>query len=136
MNIRIEVNPSQVKYQGLAALYGKSGWGQEEAYTDQWLETALKNTTLFALALDEDDRLLGLVRALTDHVSVTWIAEILVDPDHRHQGIGTRLMNEIIDRTRHTAVYTGAFVGTEGFFEKFRITKKPILVAISRKALA
>lgn len=138
MDIEIEINPSRLDQRLLARLFGKSAWGREEDYLNEgcqeWL-TASDNI-IIAVALDKErTRLLGFIRAFTDHATVTWISELLVDPDHRNQGIGSRLMNEVIERTCPTALYTQIFTGTEKFFEKFKLTPKPKLVAVSRKPL-
>ena len=64
---------------------------------------------------------------------VTWIAEILVHPERRRQGIDTHIMKELLRITGHTTIYVEALVETEGFLESFGITKKTTLVAYSRK---
>ncbi len=133
MNIKVTVNPQKIDHGAFAALFGKSGWGQKEDYTEERPGVSQESHSIFIIALDENDRLLGYARAMTDYLTVTWIAEVLVDPDYRRQGIGTKLMNEILDRVRHTAIYTEVFVGTESFFEKFGITPQTKLVACSRK---
>jgi GNAT superfamily N-acetyltransferase len=39
-----------------------------------------------------DGLLAGTIRIVTDHVSFGLIADLLVHPDHRHQGIGSTLV--------------------------------------------
>lgn len=138
MEIEIETNPTQWDHKLLARLFGRSGWGREEDYQDETGHLLLEasDNIIVAVALSDDrSQLLGYIRAFTDHVSVTWIAELLVDPDFRMRGIGTRLMNKVVEKTRHTALYAGTFTGTEGFFEKFSLTPKPKLIIVSRKPL-
>lgn len=134
MNLRIEINPPHVDFQQLRMLLGNSGWGTADSYPDAVLEKMIKGCSHFVVA-HEANNLLGYARAFTDDIVVTWIAEILVHPDRRRQGIGTRMMNELLRVTSHTAVYAEAFAGMEGFLESFGITKKSKLVACSRHAM-
>lgn len=135
MEVVIEVNPSQLDHQSIAQLFGRNGWGREEDYagSSTWLTGS--HNILVVVALGDPHRLLGFARAFTDHATVTWLSELLVDPDYRNRGIGTRLMQAILARTGHTAVYAESVPEAVGFFEKFNLTPKPTLVAVSRKPM-
>lgn len=53
MNIRIEINPSQLDHRPFAKLFGKSGWGQEEDYAEDsgvWLKGS--DNIIVVVALD------------------------------------------------------------------------------------
>jgi GNAT superfamily N-acetyltransferase len=132
MNIHVDINPPRVDYQQLRALLGLSGWGSEDSYPDAVLEKMIKGCSYFVVA-HETNNLLGYARAFTDDIMVTWIAEILVHPERRRQGIGTHIMKELLRITGHTAIYAEALVGTEGFLESFGITKRTTLVACACK---
>jgi GNAT superfamily N-acetyltransferase len=134
MNIQVDINPSRVDTQQLRTLLGDSGWGAADFYTDEVLVKMIKGCSYFVVA-HEAGSLLGYARAFTDDIVVTWIAEILVRPERRRQGIGTRIMTELLRVTRHTAIYAEAFAGIEGFNESFGITRNNRLVACSRKSL-
>jgi GNAT superfamily N-acetyltransferase len=135
MEIAIEINPAPLDHRSIAKLFGRSGWGRKEEYDGSgvWLTTS--DHMLIAVALDDSRRLLGLGRAFTDHATVTWLSELLVDPDYRNRGIGTKLMHAVLRRTGHTAVYADIFPETVGFFEKFKLTSKSKLVAVSRQPM-
>jgi|CXWL01.1.fsa_nt_gi predicted GNAT family N-acyltransferase len=134
MNIQVQINPDSVNYQQLRVLLGVSGWGSEDSYTDAILESMIKRCSYFVV-VQETNNLLGYARAFTDDIMVTWIAEILVHPERRRQGVGTLIMNELLRVTNHTAIYTQAFVGNEDFFASFGIKPKTKLIACSRKPL-
>lgn len=46
----------------------------------------------WSAAAYEDGQLVGTIRVLTDQVSFGLIADLLVHPDHRHQGLATTLL--------------------------------------------
>lgn len=134
ISFRIARGADAVDCRQLAALFGRSGWGAEASYDEERLRGSCEAASLVLSALDAEGRLLGFARALSDDfLSVTWIAEVLVDPAHRRQGIGSALMNEAIAAARHTAIYAEALPGGESFFAKFGIVPRSGLVACSRK---
>ncbi len=135
MDIRVEVNPESFASSKLITLLTRSSWGTEDAYNDEKIQKMIKGCFLFLAAYNQEGSLVGYARVFSDDVSVTWLAEILVDPDHRGKGIGRELMREFLNRTMHTAIYAETFLGVEGFFKKFNLTQKPRMVVCSRKPL-
>lgn len=130
----LEICPKQLNWGELASLYGRCGWGSESEYNLQQLQSA-HEATVFAIAVFNQQRqLVGYARVFSDNFTyITWVAEILVAPEYRRQGVGTAIMNQILLKAHHTAIYAEIFSGTEHFFNKFGITAKQKLVACSRR---
>ena len=85
----------------LLALYRSVGW---KAYTDEpmgsRLGQAIQNSTYVVTAWD-GDRLVGLVRGLSDDISIFYLQDILINPDYQRQGIGKILIQDCLDRFQH-----------------------------------
>jgi GNAT superfamily N-acetyltransferase len=83
----------------LVRLYGSVGWS---VYTDdpEQLAAAVCNSTFVVTAYD-DGLLVGLLRAVSDDVSIVYVQDLLVDPDHQQRGIGRRLLERCLDRFAH-----------------------------------
>lgn len=80
-------------------LYAAAGW---IAYTEN--PAALRQGfehSLLVLAAYEGDRLLGIIRVVGDGATVVFIQDILVYPDHRRKGVGTALLQAVLDRYQH-----------------------------------
>lgn len=84
-------------------------------YDADMVQRALEKT--INVTARENGVLVGCVRILTDGYFFGTIPEILVDPDHRREGVGTRLM-ELACEASPTSLYFGAQPGNEEFFEK------------------
>ncbi len=85
----------------LLALYTAVEWHaytRKESSAD--LEKAVSNSSFVATAW-ADATLVGLVRALSDDVSIGYVQDILVHPDYQRQGIGERLLHRCIERYVH-----------------------------------
>lgn len=80
-------------------LYASVGW---TAYTEHpdVLRKGFERSLLI-LAAYEDEQLLGLIRAVGDGHTIVFIQDILVFPAHQRSGIGTALLQTILNRYRH-----------------------------------
>jgi len=65
--------------------------------TPEALQKAIRQSPWVATAW-QGDRLVGLIRVLTDFVSVAYLLELSVHPDYHHQGVGKELLDRY-DRT-------------------------------------
>ena len=76
------------------ALYRKSTLGERRPVDRPDIFSGmLKNANLIVTAWD-DHRLVGIARSLTDFTYVTYLADLAVDVDYQHQGIGKQLITE------------------------------------------
>jgi len=83
----------------LVRLYSAVGW---VAYTQdpESLIRAVSNSTYVATARCEG-KLIGLARGLSDDVSIFYLQDILVHPDHQRTGVGKSLLLRCLDRFSH-----------------------------------
>lgn len=80
-------------------LYTSVGW---TAYTDD--PNALNQGfahSLLTLAAYEGERLVGIVRTVGDGYTIVLVQDILVFPEYQRQGIGTALLQEVLNRFCH-----------------------------------
>ena len=80
-------------------LYESVGW---TAYTDhpEVLRKGFENSMLILTAY-EGDQLLGIIRAVGDGYTVVFIQDILVFPEYQRKGIGSALLQAILDGYSH-----------------------------------
>ena len=80
-------------------LYESVGW---TAYTDhpEVPRKGFENPMLILTAY-EGDQLLGIIRAVGDGYTVVFIQDILVFPEYQRKGIGSALLQAILDRYSH-----------------------------------
>ena len=85
----------------LLGLYDSVGWA---AYTTvkrrSELQKAIRNSTYVVTAWS-GSTLVGLVRGLSDDVSIFYLQDILVRPEFHRRGIGKQLMARCLDRYKH-----------------------------------
>ena len=115
----------------LAGLYSDAGWG--EFYGNEHiLKERFENSTFSAFST-HDEKVVGCIRVLSDRVSITWIAEILVAKEYQRQGIGRELVACTLKEFQHTDIYLETFGNAAGFFEKCGLSVRPAMVVCSKK---
>ena len=87
--------------QQIVSLYASVGWSN---YTKRpaMLRRAYENS-LCILGAYDGDRLIGVVRAVGDGVSVVFVQDLLVLPEYQRQGVGRALMRALTER--YASVY-------------------------------
>lgn len=90
---------TEIDPDALRSLYESVGW---TAYTrdPERLVAAVRNSSWVATAWD-GDVLVGLVRVMTDDVSIFYLQDVLVRPTHHRRGIGRSLIQAALTRFRH-----------------------------------
>ena len=80
-------------------LYASVGW---TSYTDNpdVLRKGFENSMLTLSAYDGEE-LLGLIRAVGDGCTIVFVQDILVFPEHQRKGVGTALLQAVLDRYSH-----------------------------------
>lgn len=115
--IRYEIGCEAVPLEQMLALYKSLGWRQH-LYPAR-VARALAASTRVVTAWD-GDRLVGMVRLVSDGEFCVYLPEILLYPEYQGSGIGAELMKRILAGYDH--VQTIALLsdgGNEPFYERF-----------------
>ena len=83
----------------ILTLYRSVGWSNYYEHPEMLAKSF--DHSLCILSAWEEDRLLGLIRAVGDGHSIVFIQDLLVHPDHQRRGVGTALMRELLRRYAH-----------------------------------
>jgi GNAT superfamily N-acetyltransferase len=106
-------------FDGIVALYRAHGW--THAGDPVRLRTAVERSSFAAVALEDDERVVGFARAMSDEAFAVYIADILVSPDRQRQGIGRALVEAILDHYPMDRFHHQVLVaerGAEGFYRR------------------
>jgi GNAT superfamily N-acetyltransferase len=97
--VRIVADPEERAALPALPLYEAAGW---TSYTRDpaTLAAALRGSSFVAVVHD-GDRLVGLVRAISDDATISYVQDVLVHPDAQRRGIGAALMAAVAGRYAH-----------------------------------
>ena len=83
----------------ILSLYKAVGW-RNYYENPEMLSRAYENS-LCILGAYENDKLIGVIRAVGDGASILFIQDIIVDPAYQRRGIGTKLTRAMLERYAH-----------------------------------
>lgn len=108
-------------------LYNSVGWG---AYDKDISKKALENT-YYSVSIYDNDKIIGYGRLIGDAICFMYIHDVMVLPEYQNQGIGTKVMNKLLEKIKEIQnenpdlrTYLGASKGKEKFYEKFGFIKR------------
>jgi GNAT superfamily N-acetyltransferase len=119
MNVDIDYRTERlINENDLADLYGDAGWS---LYTrDIALLARAVSNSLDVITAWQGDSLVGLIRTIGDGESVIYIQDILVLVAFQRRGIGTVLLQRVLDKYKHVrqkALLTGNTEKQRAFYE-------------------
>lgn len=87
------------------------------------VERGLPNSVFGVTVVDDEtDDVVGMARIIGDGGSVYQIGDMAVHPDHQRQGLGSRMMERLMEYLEETApegAYVNLMADVEGFYEQF-----------------
>lgn len=116
--------PSAAEYY---ALFDTTGWNENYQASVDELGVVLANSWLVVTAYDAN-RLVGIGRAITDHVLHAMIYDLIVHPEYHGQGIGSEILDRIVRRCFEAGlrdVQLFSAVGKREFYEKRGFVARP-----------
>lgn len=85
--------------QEILALYSSVGW---TSYTDH--PEMLKNAYMHSYKIYGayvNEKLVGIIRVVGDGYSIIFIQDLLIFPEYQRHGIGTALLQKVLDEYKH-----------------------------------
>ena len=125
-------NPD-VTVEDVLPLYEAVGWTN---YTTkpEMLKAAFENSLHVLAAFNEKGILVGVLRAVGDGASILFIQDILVTPEYKHQGIGTKLLQQTLEKYKNVyqiQLTTDNSMKTISFYESNGFTSLTSLNCVS-----
>ncbi|HOF05501.1 MAG TPA: GNAT family N-acetyltransferase [Syntrophales bacterium] len=125
--------PGAAQIAAIVRLYETAGWwaGQVRE-SPELVRRIVTGSHCFVLAR-EGEEIVGMGRAISDGVSDAYIQDVSVHPDFRRQGIGSRIVREILLRLRNDGLqWIGLVAGrnTLPFYRRLGFEELPAATAM------
>lgn len=60
------------------------------------IKKSIENSSCYGVYLDEEDRLVGFARVISDYATTYYLCDVVIDTAFRHMGLGTALVSHIV----------------------------------------
>ncbi|MCU0328320.1 MAG: GNAT family N-acetyltransferase [Chitinophagales bacterium] len=121
---------SAISQEAIRSLYQDAGWTAYTRDIDTLIQGILSSATVI-LAYDQD-KLVGLIRGISDFHTILYIQDILVLSTYQRKGIGRSLMEKLLkihQKERQVVLLTDVNEQTKGFYAAlgFSVNQNEIL---------
>jgi GNAT superfamily N-acetyltransferase len=99
VDVRVVTATEDLPFAEVLSIYESVGWTVYTRQPDQ-IRAALAGSSFVAAAF-AGDRLVGLVRVVSDDVTISYVQDLLVRADVQRSGVGAALMAAVASRYAH-----------------------------------
>ena len=96
MNYRIIDGADGINSEEVAALLKTTYWANTRSL--KTIEKSMRNSSCYSIYLDEEKKLIGFARVVTDYATTWYLCDVIIDPDYRHAGLGKALVSHVVSR--------------------------------------
>ncbi len=103
MNITITLRPDLLPEQFIDILRRSTLAERRPVDAPERIARMLQHADILAVAMNENEQIVGVARAITDYAFCTYLSDLAVDVAYQRQGIGKRLIEFVRDTAGHQA---------------------------------
>ena len=93
MNYRIVDDLDKMKLEDIVRLLRMTYWADKRPI--EKIEKSVRNSSCYGLYLEGTDKLVGFARVISDHATVYYLCDVIIDTEYQHKGLGTALVSYI-----------------------------------------
>ena len=118
MNYRMIEGADAIDVREVSALLKTSYWANQRS--DETIEKSMRNSSCFGIYSDDEKKLIGFIRVISDFATTFYLCDLIIDPVHRRQGLGKALVSHVLSKPEYKGLRGLLMTGdAHGLYEKF-----------------
>ncbi len=94
MNYRIIDGADNMKMEDIRRLLKMTYWADQRS--PETVERSVKNSSCYGIYLEDEDKLVGFARVISDYATTFYLADVIIDTEYQRQGLGTALLSYVL----------------------------------------
>ena len=90
MQYRIIEGADQMLVEDVERLLKMTYWADKRSR--ETIEKAMRNSSCYGIYLDDEKKLVGFARVISDYATTYYLCDVIIDEAYRHQGLGKALV--------------------------------------------
>ena len=96
MDYRIIDGAENMKMEDIQRLLKMTYWADKRS--PETVEKSVKNASCYGIYIDAEEKLVGFARIISDYATTFYLADVIIDPEYQHLGLGTALVSYAVSR--------------------------------------
>ncbi len=93
MNYRIIEDADRISVKDVERLLKMTYWAYRRSA--ETIEKSMRNSACFGVWSDDEQKLIGFARVISDYATTWYLCDVIIDPAYRRQGLGKELVSYI-----------------------------------------
>lgn len=93
MDHRIIEGAGRIPLSEVERLLKTTYWANQRS--GETIEKSMRNSACYGIWSDEEQKLLGFARVITDYATTWYLCDVVIDPEYRHRGLGKELVSHV-----------------------------------------
>lgn len=128
----ISTDKTKLNIDSVKALLKQTYWASER--TEETIIKSIENSICYGVY--EGDNLVGFGRVVTDHATVFWICDIIIDENYRGKNLGKKIMEKIMEAKEIDGLLgILATKDAHGLYEQYGFVKEPVKFMIKKREI-
>ena len=102
MNYRILEGAENMRLDDVVRLLRTTYWAGQRPI--EKIEASLRHSSCYGIWLEDEQKLVGFARVITDYATTYYLCDVIVDADYRGRGLGTALIAHIESRPEYAGL--------------------------------
>ena len=102
MNYRIIDGADGMDSAEVAALLKTTYWANKRSL--ETIEKSMRNSSCYGVYLDEEQKLIGFARVISDGATTYYLCDVVIDAAYRGKGLGKALISHIVSRPEYAGL--------------------------------
>ena len=94
MEFRIVEDSDKMSIEDIARLLKMTYWADKRSMDT--IEKSVTNSSCYGLYADNQEKLIGFARVISDFATSYYLCDVIIDPEYRNRGLGTALVSHIV----------------------------------------
>ena len=99
MDYRIVEGAENIELNDVVRLLRTTYWAENRPA--EVIQKAMAHSACYGIRLEGSESLVAFARVISDEATTFYLADVVVDPACRHQGLGTALLEHILSRPQY-----------------------------------
>ena len=102
MDYKILDGADKMKLDDIVALLHTTYWAGTR--TAEQIKTSVRNSDCYGVYLEDEGRLVGFARVITDYATTYYLCDVVIDENYRRRGLGTALLSYVESRPAYAGL--------------------------------